>query len=345
MPVEPVAGSDTHSMDNELKRQILERLTAIEQRLDELESSQGQLKEAYARSRAHVRRLWLRPPMWTFEQHAPRALDLRSLPATPKLPKQPPRIAIVTPSFNHGRFLSATIDSVLDQNYPNLFYHVQDAGSNDDTLDILKSYGDRISWRSEPDDGQSDAINRGFENVDCDVMAYLNSDDTLLPGTLASIADFFARRPDVDFVYGHRIFIDYTGAELGRAILPAHDGQALKYAGYVPQETMFWRRRVWEAVGSFDASLHYALDWDFMLRAEAAGFKLARLRRFLACFRVHDEQKTTRNYELGRSEMQKLRLRSLGHVPTQAEIYRAMAPYLFRQFLFHWSYRLGFVKR
>jgi glycosyltransferase involved in cell wall biosynthesis len=332
-------------MDDEFKQRILERLKAIEQRLDELDISQNQLKQAYARSRAHVRRLWLRPPMWTFEQHPPRTLDLRALAAVPAFSKQPPRIAIVTPSFNHGHFLRATIDSVLEQNYPRLFYHVQDAGSTDETVDILKSYGDRISWRSEPDDGQADAINRGFKDVDCDVMAYLNSDDTLLPGALASIADFFERRADADFVYGHRIFIDYGGSEVGRAILPAHDGEALKYAGYVPQETMFWRRRVWDAIGPFDASFHYALDWDFMLRAEAAGFKMTRLRRFLACFRVHDEQKTTRNYELGRSEMQKLRRRSLGHIPTQVEIYRAMGPYLMRQFLFHWSYRLGLVNR
>ena len=332
-------------MDDELKRQLLERLDAIEQRLDELAASQSHLKEAYARSRAHLRRLWLRPPMWTFEQHPPRPLNLRAQLAAPALPKQPPRIAIVTPSFNQGRFLAATIDSVLDQNYPRLFYHVQDAASADKTVGILKDYGDRISWRSEADDGQSDAINRGFKDVDCDIMAYLNSDDTLLPGTLAYVASFFEQRPDIDFVYGHRIFIDYSGSEIGRAVLPAHDGEALKFAGYVPQETMFWRRRVWDGVGPLDTEFHYALDWDFMLRAEAAGFKLARLRRFLACFRVHDEQKTTKNYERGREEMQKLRRRSLGHVPSQAEIYRAMMPYLVRQFVFHWGYRLGLVKR
>ena len=269
----------------------------------------------------------------------------RPHPAAPALSKQPPRIAIVTPSFNQGHFLSATVDSVLDQNYPSLFYHVQDGASSDETVDLLKGYGDRISWRSETDDGQSDAINRGFRDIDCDIMAYLNSDDVLLPGTLASVASFFEKQPDVDFVYGHRIFIDYAGSEIGRAIYPAHDGEALKYAGYVAQETMFWRRRVWDKVGPLDTGLHYALDWDFMLRAEAAGFKLARLRRFLACFRVHDEQKTTKNYEQGRGEMQNLRRRSLGHVPSQTEIYRAMMPYLIRQFIFHWSYRLGLLKQ
>jgi len=160
--------------------------------------------------------LWLRPPKWTYEQHPPRPLDLRSLPAPPALPKQPLRIAIVTPSFNHGRFLRATVDSARSKPSAAIV-HVQNGGSVDDTVDILKNYGDRISWRSEPDKGQADAINLGFAGVDCDVMAYLNSDDTLLPGTLAYVADFFQRRPDIDFVYGHRIFIDYAGREIGRA--------------------------------------------------------------------------------------------------------------------------------
>ena len=111
-------------MDDEFRQKLLERLKAIEQRLDALEADQSQLREAYARSRVHLRRLWLRPPMWTFEQHPPRPLDLSKLPAAPTLPKQPPRIAIVTPSFNHGRFLRATIDSALSQDYPRLFYHV-----------------------------------------------------------------------------------------------------------------------------------------------------------------------------------------------------------------------------
>lgn len=332
-------------MDDEFSRELLERLRAIEERLDGLEKSQSQLQEAYARSRAHLRRSWLRPPMWTFEQHTPRRLNLRSFPGPPALPGRVPAIAIVTPSFNHAPFLAATIDSILGQNYPALFYHVQDGGSEDGSVEILKSYNDRISWQSAPDQGQADAINRGFAGVDCEIMAYLNSDDTLLPGALACVANFFAERPDIDIVYGHRIFIDYGGSEIGRAILPAHSDEALRYAGYVPQETMFWRRRVWDAVGPIDVNFQYALDWDFMLRAQAAGFKFARMRRFLACFRVHDEQKTTRNYELGRKEMQILRLRHLGHLPSQIEISRAIAPYLFRQFIFHWSYRLGLTRR
>ena len=332
-------------MSDDYKQELLRRLDAIEKRIDALESGQHTLKQAYARSRAHLRRLWLRPPMWTFEQHAPFPLRLNQLPSPPPLPQRLPRNAIVTPSFNHARFLRATIDSVLAQSYPNLFFHVQDGGSVDDTIDVLKSYGDQISWRSVADNGQADAINRGFADVECDVMAYLNSDDTLLPGTLAVIADCFTKRADIDIVYGHRIFIDYAGSEVGRAVLPAHDSEALKFAGYVPQETMFWRRRVWDRVGPIDTDFHYALDWDFMLRAEAAGFKMVHLRRFLACFRVHDDQKTSKDYERGRAEMQTLRRRSLGHIPDQRQIFRAMAPYLIRQFFMHWSYRLGLIKQ
>src|SRR5216683_1528402 len=113
-------------------------------------------------------RLWLRPPMWTLEQHSPRPLKLHSSQDLPALPKPVPSIAIVTPSFNHGRFLRATIDSVVNQAYPRLFYHVQDGGSDDDTVEVLKSYGDKISWRSARDKGQSDAINLGFAGIDCD---------------------------------------------------------------------------------------------------------------------------------------------------------------------------------
>ena len=332
-------------MESELERQLFERLKSIEERVGELEDSHRQLQQAYGSSRLHLRRFLLRPPMWTYEQHLPRQLSLHSPQPPAALPTSVPRIAIVTPSYNQARFLSATIDSVLDQNYPKLSYHVQDGGSVDGSVPVLESYGDRISWRSHPDKGQADAINLGFENTDCDIMAYLNSDDVLLPGTLAYVADFFDRRPDIDVVYGHRVFIDSDGSEIGRAILPAHNDKALLYAGYIPQETMFWRRRVWNKLGGIDASFQYALDWEFMLRAQADQFKFARARRFIACFRVHDQQKTTSNYDVGRKEMDALRLRSLGHIPSQSEIARAISPYLARQFIYHWSYRLGLLKR
>jgi glycosyltransferase involved in cell wall biosynthesis len=266
--------------------------------------------------------------------------------ASPALTAPAPRIAIVTPSYNQRIYLDATVASVVGQNYPALTYHVQDAASTDGTADLLQSYGPEVSWRSEPDTGQANAINTGFRAVagGCDIMAYLNSDDTLLPGTLAYVAHVFQSRPDVDIVYGQRIFIDGDGMETGRAVFPAHDARALGYIGYVPQETMFWRRRVWDMIGPIDESLRFALDWDFMLRAQQAGFKMVRLPRFLACFRIHAEQKTSAMMDVGLQEMQLLRQRYLGHIPTRAETYRAVVPFLARQYACHWLYRLRILK-
>jgi hypothetical protein len=118
----------------------------------------------------------------------------------------------------------------------------------------------------------------------------------------------------------------------------------LSNADYIPQETMFWRRRVWDRIGPIDESLHYAMDWDFILRAQAAGFKFVRLPRFLACFRIHDAQKTASTYAVGVREMGILRRRVLGFDPTQMQIRRAIAPYLAKQLASHYACKLAILK-
>jgi glycosyltransferase involved in cell wall biosynthesis len=292
------------------------------------------------------RRFLPHPPLWAFEQHAPRPVTPNRLRKPDALANPLPRFTIVTPSYNHCKYLKATIESVLGQNYPALTYHVQDGGSKDGTVELLQDYGDRLTWRSEPDTGQGNAINVGFQVAtgDSDIMAYLNSDDTLMPGTLAYVARIFQTRPEVDIVYGHRIFIDGEGLETGRAILPPHNAKALRYMGYVPQETMFWRRRVWQKVGPIDESFRFALDWDFMLRAQNAGFKMLRLPRFLGCFRIHPEQKTSAMMNVGFEEMQKIRKRQHGRLLTRSEMNLAVIPFLARQFTYHWLYRLNILK-
>jgi glycosyltransferase involved in cell wall biosynthesis len=331
-------------MNDELQKALMERLASLEGRIARLESRVDLAARAYSRARHQLRRIWVRPPLWKFEQYSPRPIAVRSSNRPNKLPDPLPRIAIVTPSYNHAKYVRATIESVLAQDYPKLSYRVQDGASTDGTIDLLKTYGDRIAWHSEPDCGQAQAINRGFAGVDCDIMAYLNSDDMLMPGTLAYVAGIFHARPDVDVVYGHRIFINSDGLEVGRAVLPAHHARALMWADYIPQETLFWRRRVWDAVGPIDENFNYALDWEFLLRVQAAGFQFARLPRFLACFRVHDEQKTAAMYDVGRREMQTLRKQYVGLEPTQARIYRAMFPYLARQLIYHWMHRIGILR-
>ena len=174
-------------------------------------------------------------------------------------------------------------------------------------------------------------------------MAYLNSDDMLLPGTLAYVARAFAADPSVDIIYGHRICIDEEGMEIGRWLLPKHDREAIKWFNYIPQETMFWRRRVWDALGGLDETFRFAVDWDFILRGHEKGMKFLRLPRFLGCFRVHDEQKTTKILDVAKREMERLRLTHLGFVPKPEQIDRAIAGYLRRHVICHRLYKLKLV--
>ena len=262
----------------------------------------------------------------------------RPLPSGPgyrlkQSPAAAPAVAIVTPTLNQNQFLGQTLASVLGQGYPRLAYRVLDGGSEDGTLSTLKAHGDRLTWTSGPDAGQADAINRGFALIPGEIMAWINSDDLLLPGALAYVADYFATHPTVDMVYGDRLLIDGAGFEIGRWLLPAHDPEALKFVDYVPQETLFWRRRVWSAVGPLDTSFSYALDWDFLLRAQAAGFTIRHVPRFLGCFRVHAAQKTQANWAMGQAEMHRIRERCFGVVPTAEEISRGIRPYLLRHVL------------
>jgi glycosyltransferase involved in cell wall biosynthesis len=204
-----------------------------------------------------------------------------------------PAIAIVTPSLNQSDLVAHTIESVLRQNYPALQYAVVDGGSTDGTHDIIAKYRDRLAYFvSESDNGQSQAIAKGFCNLRGEIMAYLNSDDLLLPGALGFVGKFFSEHPEIDVIYGHRIIIDAAGREIGRWILPRHDAEAIRHFDYVPQETLFWKRSLYDAIGGISQSHQFAMDWDLLLRFIQVGARFRRVPRFLACFRVHDKQKT-----------------------------------------------------
>ncbi|MCJ7735245.1 MAG: glycosyltransferase, partial [Anaerolineales bacterium] len=127
-----------------------------------------------------------------------------------------PLVSIVTPSFNQQQYLEQTIQSVLDQDYPALEYFVVDGGSNDGSIEIIKKYQDQLSgWISEPDQGQSDAINKGFARSQGEIMAWLNSDDIYLPGAIRSAVAFLQDNPEVGMVYGDTNLIDGTGRKIG----------------------------------------------------------------------------------------------------------------------------------
>jgi hypothetical protein len=327
-----------HEVD---RRAVEQRLLKIEERTNELLGLAG-LGLLPLLGRLLSR--FVMPRLWRYQQYSTRRLRIPNRYFDETTPDTVLRFAIVTPSLNQAQFIKATIDSVLQQNYPNVAYLVQDGGSGEATINILKSYGAALQWRSETDSGQGDAINRGFKRVKGDIMAYLNSDDVLLPGTLAHVARFFNENPDVDVVYGHRIYIDADGLEIGRCVLPPHDSEVFKWADYIPQETSFWRRRVWETVGPIDETFSFALDWDFLLRSQRAGFRFKRLARFLACFRVHDDQKNASMMSIGVKEMSRIRVEHLGALPGTHDIRQALKGYLLRQAFHDLMYRLGLFR-
>jgi len=223
------------------------------------------------------------------------------------------KFSIVTPSYNQGRFIDETIRSVLNQGYPLLEYIIQDAISTDETKDVLGSFSDeRLKVFFEKDRGQSDAINRGFRRSSGHIMCYLNSDDLMLPNTLQCVASIFEERPDVDVVYADRFIIDEKSQIIGDWRLPPHDSSVVKIVDYIPQETLFWRRCLWEKVGEMDTSLQFAMDWDLILRFESVGARFIHVPQFLGAFRAHQKQKTQEKFELGREEMAKIRRRYTG---------------------------------
>lgn len=280
-------------------------------------------------------RFWTRPRLGTLHHYDPRPLTVPARYAATQAPDTPPTISIVTPSFQQGRYLERTLYSVLSQEYPALEYVVQDGGSTDETTEVLRRFEPALKlWRSEPDGGQADAINRAFHETSGEIMAWLNADDLLLPGSLAYVARYFAAHGDVDVIYGNRIMIDERDGQIGTWVLPSHDDRALTYADYVPQETLFWRRRIWEAVGgNVDARFSYALDWDLLIRFRGAGAKMVRLPRYLGAFRVHDEQKTTALQATGAIECDVIRQRVHGRPVLTREAFERVKPYLVRSML------------
>jgi FkbM family methyltransferase len=275
----------------------------------------------------------LTPRLGVLSQHEPCELRLPASYANASPVSPGPKISIVTPSFRQGCFIERTIQSVLAQGYPNLEYFIQDGGSDDNTREVLERYSSRLAgWDSRPDNGQTQAINRGFARTTGEIMAWLNSDDILFAGALAYVADYFYRHPKVDVVYGHRLLIDEDDHQIGRWMLPRHNDKVLSWADFVPQETMFFRRRIWERVGGrLDENFRFAMDWDLLVRFRDVGARFARVPRFIGGFRVHPNQKTSASIShVGFEEMDRIRKRTLGRVPSRVEVRKAVFPYLVR---------------
>jgi glycosyltransferase involved in cell wall biosynthesis len=286
----------------------------------------------------HVIRMITGYRLGQFVMHAPKPVSIPLRYRQPQGATGTLSISIITPVSNQVQFIAATLESVLSQSYGALEYIVMDGGSVDGSAEIIERYRPSLTrFDSGPDTGQANAINKGMEHASGDILAWLNGDDLLLPGAIEYVAHFFETHPEVDVVYGHRIVIDAEGNEIGRWILPPHDNEVLSWADYVPQETMFWRRPIWERVGArIDESFQFALDWDLLVRFRNAGARFARLPRFLGAFRVHRDQKTTKKLStMGAAEMDRIRVRCLGYLPSYVEINRKIAPYLLKHIVLH----------
>lgn len=214
-----------------------------------------------------------------------------------------PKISIVTPLFNQAEFLERTIQSVLNQGYPNVEYIIIDGGSTDRSVEIIKKYEKYLAyWASEPDRGQADAINKGFLKSTGDILAWQNSDDIYLPNAFFAAAEVFRNHPAASLVFGNIKFIDEGDRECGELRFVPFSRRALIYEGtMLANQAAFWRRELFLTAGLLDVSLTFCMDYEFFLRASLYGrFKL--IRRFLGAFRLHRKSKSSALSHIGMRE-------------------------------------------
>jgi glycosyltransferase involved in cell wall biosynthesis len=203
-----------------------------------------------------------------------------------------PLVSIVTPSYNQGRYLRRAIDSVLGQTYPRIEFVVIDGGSTDDSLDVLRSYGDRFAWVSEPDRGQTHALNKGFARIRGSIRAFLCSDDLLKPDAVAKAVAHFGRHADCDVVYGRADLIDENDTVLGLYETEPFALARLAQTCYICQPAAFWRAQIADRVGPFDERFNHSMDYEYWLRVALVGGRFDFIPDLLASARVHGGSRT-----------------------------------------------------
>jgi glycosyltransferase involved in cell wall biosynthesis len=207
-----------------------------------------------------------------------------------------PRVTVITPSLNQAAFIERTIRSVLDQNYENLEYVVIDGGSSDGSRDIIERYSDRIAyWVSEPDNGQSHAINKGIARATGEFVAYINSDDYLLPGAIRALSDPLRKDSSAVWSAGACRYEHDDGSveRIWRPALPVGPSrQIIESVWYVPQASSLWRREVFERLGGLREDLQYVFDTEFTVRLALAGIMPVLVSQEVAVRFLHDAAKS-----------------------------------------------------
>jgi glycosyltransferase involved in cell wall biosynthesis len=204
-----------------------------------------------------------------------------------------PLVTVVTPSYNQGQFIRATIESVLSQDYPNIEYVIMDGGSKDQTASVAAEYASRLTFISEKDRGQSHAINKGFKMAKGEIVSWLNSDDTILPGAISHAAAAFERRPGLGAVYGEGYLIDYDGNVKNRfpATEPFNLWKLIYLSDYILQQTVYFRRAIFAEIGFLDEALNWGMDWEILIRI-AKRYPIEYIPEYMGCLREYGEAKT-----------------------------------------------------
>ncbi len=243
-----------------------------------------------------------------------------------------PKVSIITPSFNQGRFLKDTIRSVLEQDYPDFEYLIVDGGSKDESVEIIKKYQEHLAWWvSEKDRGHADALNKGFSHARGDILAWLNSDDTYFPGAISQAVACLMEHPEVGMVYGDAQLIDDAGRTIGHFASKQTDyHQMLRGSVHIPQATTFFRTNLWRQVGPLDLSLFFAFDYDLWVKLAKIS-EVSYQPRLWASFRIHSQGKTVINDDRCYPDMLRVHDRELGGGWSQLRV-RAIA----RKLLYTW---------
>lgn len=226
-------------------------------------------------------------------------------------------ISVVTPSFNQGSFIGRTLQSVADQSRPALEHVVYDAASRDGTVEVLRAFGPRVRWVSEPDRGQAHAVNKGIAATSGEIVAWINSDDVYLPGAFERAARFLEDHPEVDVVYGDADHIDADDRVIEPYPTAPFDRALLYHQCFICQPAAFFRRRCIAAYGALDERLHYCMDYEYWLRLARAGARFAYLPEKLAGSRLHPQTKTLGSRAAVQREINDMFRRMLGYVPDQ----------------------------
>lgn len=213
-----------------------------------------------------------------------------------------PRISVIIPSYNAVGSIAETIQSILNQDYSNFECIVIDGGSNDGTLDILKRYEGQVTWLSETDKGQSDAINKGLKLTSGDIVAYICADDIYEEDCFRKVADFFDRNPGVMWVYGKCEIMDENGSEIRRPVTWYKNFWQKRYSynkllvmDFIAQPAVFWRKELVDEIGFFDVNEHLAMDYDYWLRV-GARYDPGFIDAHLATFRVRPGSKSSMGF-------------------------------------------------